>query len=74
MNFSHPNSPQKSILNRMLVRKILSCDKHKDEDHADVLIESEDIFDLFRMLSEEHFNNHKKFYNKEYKYQDKEVK
>ena len=36
------------------------------------LIESEDIFDLFRTLSEEHFNNHKKFYNKEFKYQDKE--
>ena len=50
----------------------IDCDKHKDQDHADVLIESEDIFDLFRMLSEEHFNNHKKFYNKEYKYQDKE--
>ena len=49
----------------------IDCDKHKDENHADQLIESEDIFDLFRMLSEEQFKNHKKFYNKEYKYQDK---
>ena len=50
----------------------IDCDKHKDQDHAEVLIESEDVFDLFRMLSEEQFTNHKKFYNKEYKYQDKE--
>ena len=49
----------------------IDCDKHKDQDHADVLIQSEDIFDLFRMLSEEQFTNHKKFYNKEFKYQDK---
>jgi len=49
----------------------IDCDKHKDENHADQLIESEDIFDLFRMLSEEQFKNHKRFYNKEYKYQDK---
>ena len=49
----------------------VDCDKHKDDDHADMLIESEDIFDLFRMLSEEQFKNHKRFYNKEYKYQDK---
>ena len=49
----------------------IDCDKHKDENHADQLIESEDIFDLFRMLSEEQFKNHKMFYNKEYKYQDK---
>ena len=50
----------------------IDCDKHKDQDHAEVLIESEDVFDLFRMLSEEQFTNHKRFYNKEYKYQDKE--
>ena len=50
----------------------VDCDKHKDDDHADMLIEAEDIFDLFRMLSEEQFTNHKKFYNKEFKYQDKE--
>ena len=50
----------------------IDCDKHKDQDHAEKLIEYEDIFDLFRMLSEEQFKNHKKFYNKEYKYQDKE--
>ena len=50
----------------------IDCDKHKDQDHAEKLIESEDIFDLFRMLSEEQFTNHKKFYNKEYRYQDRE--
>ena len=49
----------------------IDCDKHKDRDHADMLIEHEDIYDLFRVLSEEQFKNHKKFYNKEYKYQDK---
>ena len=49
----------------------IDCDKHKDQDHAEKLIEAEDIFDMFRTLSEEHFKNHKKFYNKEYKYQDK---
>ena len=51
----------------------IDCDKHKDQDHAEKLIESEDIFDLFRTLSEEQFNNHKKHYNKEYKYQDEDV-
>ena len=51
----------------------IGCDKHKDDDHADMLIEAEDIFDMFRTLSEEQFNNHKKHYNKEYKYQDEEV-
>ena len=50
----------------------IDCDKHKEQDNSEVLIQSEDIFDLFRMLSEEQFTNHKKFYNKEYKYQDKE--
>jgi len=45
----------------------IDCDKHKDQDHA------EDIFDLFRTLSEEQFKNHKKHYNKEYKYQDEDV-
>ena len=50
----------------------IDCDKHKDDDHAEILIQGEDIFDLFRMLSEEQFTNHKKFYNKEFKYQDKE--
>ena len=50
----------------------IDTDKHKDDDHADVLIEAEDIFDLFRMLSEEQFTNHKKFYNKEFKYQENE--
>ena len=49
----------------------IDCDKHKDEDHVEVLIRDNDIFDLFRVLSEEHFKNHKKFYNKEFKYQDK---
>ena len=49
----------------------VDCDKHKDDDHAEMLIEAEDIFDMFRTLSEEQFKNHKKFYNKEYKYQDK---
>ena len=51
----------------------VDCDKHKDDDHAEMLIEAEDIFDMFRTLSEEQFNNHKKHYNKEYKYQDEEV-
>jgi len=51
----------------------IDCDKHKDQDHAEKLIQSEDIFDLFRMLSEEQFTNHKKFYNKEYKYQNEDV-
>ena len=37
----------------------IDCDKHKDENHADQLIESEDIFDLFRILSEEQFKNQK---------------
>ena len=50
----------------------IDCDKHKNQDDSDILIQSEDIFDLFRMLSEEQFTNHKKFYNKEFKYQDKE--
>ncbi len=50
----------------------VDCDKHKDDDHAEMLIEAEDIFDMFRTLSEEQFTNHKKFYNKEFKYQDKE--
>ena len=50
----------------------VDCDKHKDADPAEMLIEAEDIFDMFRTLSEEHFNIHKKFYNKEYKFQDKE--
>ena len=49
----------------------IDCDKHKKDDDAEMLIEAEDIFDLFRTLSEEQFNNHKKHYNKEYKYQDK---
>ena len=48
----------------------IDCDKHKDQDHADTLIEHEDIYDLFRVLSEEQFKNHKKFYNREFKYQD----
>tara|TARA_R100000234_G_scaffold66311_1_gene40532 strand:+ start:1421 stop:1735 length:315 start_codon:yes stop_codon:yes gene_type:complete len=51
----------------------IDCDKHKAQDHAEMLIEDQDIFDLFRVLSEEQFNNHKKHYNKEYKYQDEEV-
>ena len=38
-----------------------------------MLIEHEDIYDLFRVLSEEQFKNHRKHYNKEYKYQDEEV-
>ena len=50
----------------------VDCDKHKKDDDAEMLIEAEDIFDLFRTLSEEQFNNHKKHYNKEYKYQDDE--
>ena len=49
----------------------IDCDKHKKDDDAEMLIESEDVFDLFRVLCEEQFNNHKKHYNKEYKYQDK---
>ena len=48
----------------------IDCDKHKDQDHAEILIQGEDIFDMFRMLSEEQFTNHKKFYNKEFKYQE----
>tara|TARA_R100001129_G_scaffold166748_1_gene133928 strand:+ start:46 stop:360 length:315 start_codon:yes stop_codon:yes gene_type:complete len=51
----------------------IDCDKHKDQDHTDMLIEHEDIYDLFRVLSEEQFKNHRKHYNKEYKYQDEEV-
>ena len=51
----------------------IDCDKHKDKDHTDMLIEHEDIYDLFRVLSEEQFKNHRKHYNKEYKYQDEEV-
>ena len=42
----------------------IDCDKHKDDDHAEMLIEAEDIFDMFRTLSEEQFTNHKKFFNK----------
>ena len=49
----------------------VDCDKHKDANDAEMLIEAEDIFDMFRTLSEEQFTNHKKFYNKEFKYQDK---
>ena len=48
----------------------IDCDKHKKDDDAEMLIESEDVFDLFRVLCEEQFKNHKKHYNKEYKYQD----
>ena len=48
----------------------IDCDNHKKDDDAEMLIESEDVFDLFRVLCEEQFNNHKKHYNKEYKYQD----
>ena len=51
----------------------VDCDKHKDQDHADMLIEHEDIYDLFRVLSEEQFKNHRKHYNKEYKYQNEDV-
>tara|TARA_A100001515_G_scaffold27125_1_gene20768 strand:- start:794 stop:1114 length:321 start_codon:yes stop_codon:yes gene_type:complete len=52
----------------------IDTDKHKEDNHADTLIESEDIFDLFRVLCEEQFKNHKKFYNKEFKHQDKNEK
>ena len=49
----------------------IDTDKHKGDNDAEKLIESEDIFDLFRVLCEEQFKNHKKFYNKEFKHQDK---
>ena len=51
----------------------IDCDKHKDQDHTEKLIEHEDIYDLFRVLSEEQFNNHKNHYNKKYKYQNEDV-
>ena len=28
----------------------IDCDKHKDDDHAEMLIEAEDIFDMFLSL------------------------
>ena len=49
----------------------IDTDKNKGDNDAVKLIESEDIFDLFRVLCEEQFKNHKKFYNKEFKHQDK---
>ena len=52
----------------------IDTDKHKGYNDAEKLIESEDIFDLFRVLCEEQFKNHKKFYNKEFKHQDKNEK
>ena len=52
----------------------IDTDKNKGDNDAEKLIESEDIFDLFRVLCEEQFKNHKKFYNKEFKHQDKNEK
>ena len=52
----------------------IDTDKNKSNNDAEKLIESEDIFDLFRILCEEQFKNHKKFYNKEFKHQDKNEK
>ena len=62
-----------SVVNRTSSYRPVFLPKILGWDHAEKLIESEDIFDLFRVLSEEQFNNHKKHYNKEYKYQDEEV-
>ena len=75
----NPDNPERETINILGVYtlfhdefgnwSLLKTDEPDDE--PEVLIEGEDIFDLFRTIHQEHLKNHHKYFRGEFKYQDK---
>jgi hypothetical protein len=42
---------------------LIKTDMAQDSDDQEVIGDSEELFDLFRLLYSEHIENHKKFFN-----------